>query len=53
MHPPMRRAAATFASVAAAGFALVGCDGGGGSGRNMAAARKAAWQLRSAIPSAP
>jgi hypothetical protein len=50
MHPMMRRAAATFASVAAAGFALAGCDGGGGSGASATSAEGSPAQASETIP---
>jgi hypothetical protein len=53
MHPPMRRAAATFASVAAAGFALVGCDGGGGSGAGATTSQGPPAQVSETIPQPP
>jgi hypothetical protein len=49
MHPPMRRAAATFASVAV-GFALAGCDGGGGSGAGATTSEGSPARVSESIP---
>jgi hypothetical protein len=53
MHPPMRRAAATFASVAAVGFALAGCDGGGGSGAGATTSEGSPARVSESIPQPP
>jgi hypothetical protein len=53
MHPTIRRTAATFASVAAVGFALAGCDGGGGSGAGATTSESSPAQVSEMIPQPP